>query len=141
MNAKKFTLAVLAYVVVSFVLGFTWHLILFKDAYHGFGVYTQEPPIFAFGVGSMVLQGLILAYLYPCFIRGSRPVLTGIRFGLLMGAFMWSVTVLAFAAKTHVNALSAFFALGTLFHLIQFLVAGALIGWIHGPAARVNHAL
>lgn len=141
MNVKKFTLAVLAYVVVSFVLGFSWHLVAFKDAYHGFGVYTREPPIFAFGVGSMVLQGLILAYFYPFFSRSSRPVLTGIRFGLLMGTFMWSVTVLAFAAKTQVSALSAFFTLGTLFHLIQFLVAGALIGWIHGRAVRVNHAL
>lgn len=136
MNAKKFALTVLAYVVVSFVLGFTWHLVLFKDAYHGFGVYTREPPIFAFGVGSMVLQGLILAYLYPFFNRGSRPVLTGIRFGLLMGTYMWSLTVLAFAAKTHVSALSAFFTLSTLFHVIQFLVAGALIGWIHGSATR-----
>lgn len=136
MDTKKFAWTVVAYVAVSFVLGFTWHLVLFKDAYHGFGVYTREPPIFAFGVGSMVLQGLILAYLYPFMNRGARPVLTGVRFGLLMGAYMWSVTVLAFAAKTHVNALSAFFTLGTLFHLIQFLVAGALIGWIHGPAAR-----
>lgn len=136
MNVKKFALAVLAYVVVSFVFGFTWHLVLFKDAYHGFGVYTREPPIFAFGVGSMVLQGLILAYLYPFFNQGSRPVLTGIRFGLLMGAFMWSVTVLAFAAKTNVNLLATFFTLSTLFHLIQFIVAGALIGWIYGSAAR-----
>lgn len=136
MNVKKFALAVLAYIAVSFVLGFTWHLILFKDAYHSFGVYTREPPIFAFGVGSMVLQGLILAYLYPFFNQGSRPVLTGIRFGLLMGAFMWSVTVLAFAAKTTVNPLGTFFALSTLFHLIQFIAAGALIGWIHGSVAR-----
>jgi hypothetical protein len=131
MGIKKYTLAVLAYAVVSFVLGFTWHLILFKDAYQSFGVYTREPPIFAFGVGSMVLQGLILAYLYPFFNQGSRPVLTGVRFGLLMGAFMWSVTVLAFAAKITVNPLGTFLVLSTLFHLIQFIAAGALIGWIY----------
>lgn len=136
MNVKKFALAVLAYVLVSFVLGFTWHLVLFKDAYHDFGVYTRENPIFAFGVGSMVLQGLILAYLYPFFNRGSRPIMTGIRFGLLMGTFMWSVTVLAFAAKTNVNSLSTFFTLSSLFHLIQFIVAGALIGWIYGPSVK-----
>ncbi len=136
MNVKKFTLATLAYVTVSFVLGFTWHLILFKDSYHSLSVYTRENPIFAFGVGSMVLQGLILAYLYPFFNRGSRPIMTGIRFGLLMGTFMWSVTVLAFAAKTNVNSLSTFFTLSTLFHLIQFITAGALIGWIHGSTAR-----
>lgn len=137
MNIKKIALSVLAYVIVSFVLGFSWHLIIFKDLYHGFGVYTRENPIFAFGVGSMVLQGVILAYLYPFFNRGTRPpVVTGIRFGLLMGTYMWSVTVLAFAAKTEVNALAMFFTLSSLFHLIQFVVAGALIGWIHGPAEK-----
>ena len=136
MNARKFALAVLAYVGVSFLLGFTWHLILFKDAYHNLGIYTRENPIFALGVGSMVLQGLILAYLYPFFNRGPQPVLTGIRFGLLMGTYMWSVTVLAFAAKTNVNSLSSFFTLSTLFHLIQFIAAGALLGWIYGSNAR-----
>jgi len=79
---------------------------------------------------------VILAYLYPFFNRGARPALTGIRFGLLMGAFMSSATVLAFAAKTHVSSLSAFFSLSTLFHLMQFLAAGALIGWIYGSTAR-----
>ena len=133
---KKFSLSVLAYLVVSFVLGFTWHLILFKDSYHELGVYTRENPIFAFGVGSMILQGIILAYLYPFFNRGSQPVMTGIRFGLLMGTYMWSVTVLAFAAKTEVNSLATFFTLSTLFHLIQFVIAGALIGRIHGLAGR-----
>lgn len=135
MNTKKFVLATLSYVVVSFALGFTWHLVLFMDAYHELGVYTRENPIFAFGVGSMILQGLILAYLFPFFNRGVQPVRTGIRFGLLMGVFMWTVTVLAFAAKTHVNSLSTFFVLSSLFHLIQFIAAGALIGWIHGPVA------
>lgn len=136
MNTRKFALAALSYVVVSVVLGFTWHLILFKDAYHALGIYTRENPIFAFGIASMVLQGFILAYLYPFFNRGTRPVLTGIRFGLLMGTFMWSVTVLAFAAKTNVNSLSTFFTLSTLFHLIQFIAAGALIGWIYRSNAE-----
>ena len=136
MNIKKIALSVLAYVVVSFILGFSWHLIIFKDLYHSFGAYTRENPIFAFGVGSMVIQGVILGYLYPFFNRGGQPVLTGIRFGLLMGAYMWSVTVLAFAAKTEVNSLATFFTLSTLFHLIQFVIAGALIGWVYGPALR-----
>ena len=136
MNIKKFTWSVLAYVVVSFILGFTWHLIIFKEIYFGFGIYTRENPIFAFGVGSMVLQGLILAYLYPFFHRGTQPIPTGIFFGLLMGAYMWSVTVLAFAAKTQVNSLATFFTLSTLYHVIQFVIAGALIGWIYGPTVK-----
>lgn len=136
MNAKTFSLAVLAYVVVSFLLGYIWHLVWFKDSYENLGVYNRENPIFAFGVGSMVLQGLVLAYLYPFFNRGLAPIFTGVRFGLVMGVYMWSVAVLAFAAKTEVNSLSTFFNLSSLFHLIQFTTAGALVGWIYGPAGR-----
>jgi hypothetical protein len=50
--------------------------------------------------------------------------------------FIWSASVLAFAAKTEVNAMAMFFTLSRLFHLIQFVIAGALIGWVYGPAAR-----
>jgi hypothetical protein len=135
MNAKKFTLATLGYVVVTFALAFPWHLIWFKDSYHSLGVYNREHPIFAFGIGSMVLQGLILAYLYPFFNKGTRPIFTGIRFGLLMGVFLWSVSVLALAAKVNMTSLSTFFTLSSLFHLIQFVVAGAMIGWIYGSNA------
>ena len=133
MNAKKFTLATLGYVVVTFALAFPWHLIWFKDSYHSLGVYNRENPIFALGIGSMVLQGLILAYLYPFFYKGTRPILTGIRFGLLMGVFLWSVSVLALAAKVNVTSLSTFFILSSLFHLIQFTACGALIGRIYAP--------
>lgn len=131
MNIKKFTLATIAYLLVSFALGFTWHLVFFKEAYEAFGVYTREPPIFAFGVGSMLLQGLILAYLYPLANPGRPPLLAGVRFSLVMGLFMWAVTVLAFAAKTNVSSMSTFFILSSLFHLIQFSVFGVVLGWIH----------
>ena len=118
---------------MTFALAFPWHLIWFKDSYHGLGIYNRENPIFAFGIGAMVLQGLVLAYFYPFFYRGARPILTGIGFGLLMGVFLWSVSVLALAAKVNVTSLSTFFTLSSLFHLIQFTACGALIGWIYAP--------
>jgi hypothetical protein len=133
MNRKKFALATLAYVLVSFVLGFSWHLVLFKQAYAEFGVYTREPPIFAFGLGSMLLQGLVLAYLYRFFNRGGSPLRTGLRFALVMGVFLWSVAVLAFAAKSNVAGLGRFMTLSSLFHLLQFGLYGLLLGWIVGP--------
>jgi hypothetical protein len=131
MNVRNFVLATLAYVLVSFVLGYTWHLVIFKETYFGLGAYTREPPIIAFGVASMLLQGLILAWLYPLLPSGGRPVVAGLRFGLVMGLFLWSVSVLAFAAKTNVASLSTFFTLSSLFHVLQFGIYGLLLGWIH----------
>jgi hypothetical protein len=131
MNVRNFVLATLAYVLVSFVLGYTWHLVIFKEAYFGLGAYTREPPIIAFGLASMLVQGLILAWVYGLVPRGERPYAAALRYALVMGLFLWSVAVLAFAAKTRVASLSTFFTLSSLFTLIQFAAYGLLLGWIH----------
>lgn len=132
MSSKAFLLATLAYVAVTFVLGPLWHLALFDDTYQALGVYTREPPHIPLGFTSMIIQGLILAYLYPTFYRGGRPLVRGLQYGLVMGVFLWSVAVLAHAAKSEVSSVMTFITLSSAFHLIQFVITGILIGWIYG---------
>ena len=138
MLMKPFLLATLAYLVVSFALGFTWHLVLFKEAYTNFGAYTREPPIIAFGFTSMVIQGGILAALFPRFLRASAPFASALHFALFTGLFLWSVSVLAFAAKSNVNDVGGFFLLSSLFHVLQFGLYGTLLGWIHARGAETR---
>jgi hypothetical protein len=38
----RFALAVLAYVVPTFALGFVWHLILFKQYYAALAIYRSD---------------------------------------------------------------------------------------------------
>lgn len=55
---KSFLLAILAYLVPTFITGFVWHLVAFHDTYTRLNIYRPDMLI-PFGFGSMVVQGLI----------------------------------------------------------------------------------
>lgn len=135
-SVKKIVLATLAYAVVTMTLGFTWHFNFFPEVYHQLGVYNREPPIIPLGFASMLIQGLVLAYLYPFFYRSGRPLVEGLKFGMLMGAFLFSVSTLAVGAKIQVSSMSTWLIIQTVFHTIQFVLAGTLIGLIYGKTPR-----
>lgn len=61
---KKVILASSGYSLITFVHGFTWHLVFFKQVYETFGVYNRANPIIPIGFASMVIQGVVLAVLY-----------------------------------------------------------------------------
>lgn len=42
MDGKKFLLAAIAYIVVTFVIAASWHLVLFKDLYDPRDFYSQR---------------------------------------------------------------------------------------------------
>ncbi|MBI5771221.1 MAG: DUF1761 domain-containing protein [Verrucomicrobia bacterium] len=128
----KTVLAALAYVVVSFALAAPWHFVLFKDLYHSFGIYNRADPIIPLGLLSMIVQGAVMAALYPRWYRGGAPAVEGIKFGLLMGVFLFSVSTLANAAKIEVKGLGGFLAVQAVFHLLQFVAAGAAVGLVFG---------
>ena len=129
--AKKFVYAALVYVVISMMLGMAWHFIFFKELYHSLGIYNRAEPIIPLGLASMVIQGIILAYLYPFFDKDGKGVVAGVKFGLLMGLFLFSVSTLANAAKIEVTSMSSWLMIQTAFHAIQFILAGAGIGLVY----------
>lgn len=130
----RFALAALGYLVPTFILGFTWHFYFFPGVYDALGIYNRAEPIIPLGFASMVIQGLLLAYLYPFYTRGRAGAWRGIEFGLLMGLFLFSVTTLANGAKIEVTDMGIWLAVQSAFHVIQFVVAGALIGLAYGTA-------
>lgn len=129
---KKIAFAALGYTVVTFVLGITWHLVLFKDVYEAFGVYTRKEPIIPMGLASMVIQGIVLAILYSRQVKQAtdRPFSGAIAFNLLAGLFFVSGTVLALAAKAEIAHLGAWFGYNLAFSLIQFLLSGVIFGFV-----------
>jgi hypothetical protein len=58
---KSFWLAVLAYLVPTFPLGYVWHLVTFHEAYERLELYRAEV-IIPFGLASMVIQGIFFAW-------------------------------------------------------------------------------
>lgn len=129
---KKIALAALGYTVVTFVVGFTWHLVLFKDVYESFGVYTRKAPIIPMGFASMVIQGIVLAVVYARQARATpaHPFSDAIRFNFLMGLFFVSGTVLALAAKAEVAHLAAWFGYSLGYSVIQFFLSGLVFGFV-----------
>lgn len=135
MNTKKFIFAALGYIIVTFIIAATWHLILFKDVYDNFGIFTREKPIIPLGIASMIIQGLILSFIYPFFSKG-KLVRDGLVFGLLTGFLMASSAVLAEAGKNLVSSLPRWIILETIYYLLQFSISGLMIALIYGKQAR-----
>lgn len=126
--------AALAYTAVTFALAAPWHFVFFADLYHSFGLYNRAEPIIPLGFFSMLAQGIVLAALYPRCYRGGSPVAEGMKLGLLLGVFLYSVSTLANAAKMNVNGLGSFLAVQAVFHLLQSALAGGAIGLVFGRA-------
>jgi hypothetical protein len=122
----------LAYLAITFALGFLWHLVVFKDLYRRLAIYSRiDDPIVPLGFLSMLIQGAVLAYLYPRVTEGMNPASDGLRFGLLMGLFLASSAVIAEAAKQHVTSLRTWFAVESLYYAVQCSLSGLAIGLIY----------
>jgi hypothetical protein len=77
-------------------------------------------------------SGAIGAAVVPRWYRGEAPLVAGMKFSLLMGLFLFSVSTLANAAKINVNGLGSFILIQAAFHTLQFAAAGAVFGLIFG---------
>jgi hypothetical protein len=132
MDAARFAGAWFAYLVVTFAMGYVWHLVLFKDLYARLAIFSRlDDPVVPLGFAAMLIQGGVLAYLYPK-LSGSGPLLLeGLGFGLLMGLFIASSAVLAEAAKQRVSSLSTWLGIETAYYAIQFALAGIAIASVY----------
>jgi hypothetical protein len=138
---KSYWLAVLAYLLPTFPLGYVWHLVTFADRYHQLAMYRDEV-IIPLGLASMVIQALLFAWAYPrLFGHRAGSWLGGARnFGLFFGVLAWSFAVLPVAAKYRMASVPDFVLLETLFTALQFAVVSPLVALAYrrapGGAAR-----
>ena len=133
MVQPKFWRAWAGYVVATFVGGFVWHLLLFKQTYIDLKIFTRiEDPVIPLGLSAMIIQGAILAYVYPHLSPRRNPASEGLRFGVLAGLFLATSAVLAEAGKNYVASLSTWLTLETTYYLLQFMLSGLVIGLAYG---------
>lgn len=131
MGMKPYWLAVLAYVVCTFLIAAPWHLVLFKPVYDELAIFTRKEPLIPLGLLSMLIQGLVLSSLYPLVAQGRHSAKTGAMFGLLMGVLLASSAVFAEAGKQNVTSLSTWLLLESGYYLFQFAVVGAIMGLVY----------
>ena len=125
---NSFWLAVLAYLVPTFPLGYFWHLVTFADQYHRLEMYRAEVLI-PLGLTSMVIQALFFAWAYPKLFALDRTSWTrgALAFGCIFGTLAWSFAVLPVAAKYRMSSVQDFLMLETAFTLLQFAIVSPLI--------------
>lgn len=128
---SKVVLGTLGYIVVTFPLAYLWHLVVFKSTYDSLGYITRDEPIVAFGFGAILLQGILLAVIYPRLCRGKSFVGGAVYFAVIMGIFHWTTHVLADAAKHKLTSLPVWFGIETLYLTIQFVLAGFLFAAVN----------
>jgi len=128
---RRYITTVLAYVVVTLFCAAAWHLGLFGSIYRDLGAFTREKPIIPLGLLSMLIQGLVIAWLYPRVRLEGKPVVRGLVFGLMMGLFMGSNAVLAEAGKNEVGSIPTWIVVEGLFYIIWPAVIGILVAQIN----------
>jgi hypothetical protein len=125
--SKRYALAILAYLLPTFALGFAWHLVLFKDYYESLAIYRTDI-IIPLGFGSMLVQSVLFAWIYDrMFATTSSP--TGsllLRYAVLGAMLSWSFTTLAVGAKNIMNSVPHFMLIETLFTIVQWLMVAPL---------------
>ncbi|HEY7288487.1 MAG TPA: hypothetical protein VH583_01530 [Vicinamibacterales bacterium] len=124
---KRYILAVLAYLVPTFALGFVWHLVLFESYYDALGIYRRDI-IIPFGFLSMLIQAAIFAWVYEkAFAAAGGPVLPrAVRYGLVGAVLSWSFTTLAVAAKNVMVSVPSYLLIETAFTIVQWVLVAPL---------------
>lgn len=137
--SRRFVLAWAGYVIATFIGGFAWHLLLFRQTYVELKIFTRiEDPVIPLGLSAMLLQGAILAHVYPLISRWRHPAVDGLRFGALAGVFLATSAVLAEAGKNYVASLGTWLVLESSYYLLQFMLSGLVIGLAYGRKERAG---
>lgn len=137
----RYGLAVLAYVIPTFALGFIWHLVLFDAYYKALQIYRSDI-IVPFGFLSMLIQAAIFTWLFEkAFARTQNTWLSrGLLYALLGGALSWSYTTIAVAAKNVMTSVPDYLLIESAFTAVQWLIVGPLTAYIFARFADKREA-
>ena len=126
----KHVLAVVGYIVATFVTQALSHFVVFKDHYDAV-TYMMPNPIFALGIGSMIVQGAVLSVVYARSQFSGAGLGGALQLSWLLGAFLVSYIALAEAAKYAVPSVSSWIGVELLAGAVQFTLAGVLLWQAH----------
>lgn len=119
----------LAYTITTFPLAVIWHVVLFENEYKAFGYFNGEPS-FALGFLTILIQGLVLSFLFPFVKFSGASIKRGLKYCAVLGLFFWTSHVLALLAKQAMPEPWSFALMESLYLLIQFGIYGCCLGLI-----------
>ena len=128
---RFYALAVLAYVIASFAVQGSSRFVI-NAAHYAEIEFMRKDPIMALGFFTMLLQGLVLAYIYPFVCRAAgSPILQGLKYGLLMGVLLGSYIAFVEPSKYLAPSVGGWIAVEGLASLAQFSLYGILLGFVY----------
>ncbi len=139
---RKLLVFVLAYFIITMAWAYPWHMIWFHDLYLSWGAFTRSAPVMELGVAAILIQGLVIGYLYPrSNVRRAvgSSIVDGIKFNLVIGLMTYTAMGFAMAAKIEIEPVDDFLLYHTIFQFIQFTLTGTALGWIYRHQLNSGH--
>ena len=127
---KRILLTTLAFIVATFAIEGTSHFAINKDFYAGIPFIRPEP-IVAMGFVTMILQGLVMGWLYPRFHDPARPLFSGWLFAMSIFVILGGYIVIVEPSKYTVPSIGQWVAVEGIAAFLQFTLFGVLLGFIH----------
>jgi hypothetical protein len=136
MNWKKFFIAFIATFIFLFLFGFLWYGTLMQGAHHEVPTLLRPETDFKSHFGWLVLGHLVMAFFFTILCARFVPaggVRTGATLGILVGLVYAGPHLISFAVQPLTLKILCGWIAGA---VIQFTIAGAIVGAIYKPAAE-----
>lgn len=135
MNYKKISLGAIAYFISSFViqgiLGF-----MFAGEYFLSIPILRIPPTASLAMPQTLLAGIAFASLYPNTTFKGSPIITGLKFGLLIGLIMVPFVALDLPARFTIPSVGTWIFIQSILGILHFATAGILVGLIYRKTTK-----
>ncbi len=111
---------------------YSWHMVFFHDLYAEMGAFQRAEPILPLGMAAVLIQGVVIGYLYPFYAKAKgHSILGAIQFNLIIGLMVYTVMGFATAVKFTIEPVIQFLIYHTVFQAVQFVLTGAVLGVIY----------
>ena len=124
---KRTVIGTLLFIIVSFASQSISHFVINAEHYASIPFMRKEP-IFALGFLTMIMQGIVLSYLFGLYSKNEFTIKKGFLFGLIISALFVSYPTLVEPAKYQVTHISSWILVEGSVGLIQFCLFGILLG-------------
>ena len=126
----QFAATVVAYVVATLLVQAASHFVVNTGHYASVS-FMRPGAIGWMGILAAVIQGAVLAYLYPRMTLPGQGVVRSVGFAWLAGTVLVSYIALVEPAKYVVPSIPMWFAIEFGAGLVQFTLFGLLLAFIH----------
>jgi hypothetical protein len=135
MNWKKFFFAFIAAFVFLFVFGFLWYATLMHGAHHEVPTLLRPDGDFKSYFGWLAFGQMVMAFFFTLLCARyvpTRGAAAGAMLGILVGLVYAGPHLISFAVQPLTFKILCGWIAGA---VIQFTIAGAIVGAIYKPAA------